>query len=278
MSDTEKESIKKVAAVKVKIPPFWANDVTLWFAQIEAQFVLANITVSTTKYHYVVAALPSEIAQEVRDVLVNPSKESPYENLKEQLIARTTISEQKRLQQLLTSEELGDRKPSQLLRRMRQLLSDSTLDDKILRQLFLQRLPTSIQTILAGTLDTVTLDQAADMADKIMEVAQPVASLAHVHTPNRTSDNSQNIEALTEQIQQLSSKVDNLATEVHKLKTRPSRSHSRHSNQRQRSFSRPRHTPEGTCYYHHKFGDEARKCFKPCTYQQKQNPNANASD
>ena len=68
-----------------------------------------------TKFKYVVTSLSPEYATEVRDLLLQPPNENPYDVLKEQLVKQTATSEQRRLQQLLSSEELGDRKPTQLL-------------------------------------------------------------------------------------------------------------------------------------------------------------------
>lgn len=75
--------------------------------------------------------------------------ETLYDILKVQLIKRTAASEQRKLQQLINGEELGDCKPTQLLRRMQQLLNDklsSSADtNSFLRGLFLQRLPTNVR-------------------------------------------------------------------------------------------------------------------------------------
>ena len=101
----------QVSAIQIKLPPFWPQDPQLWFAQIEAQFTTRHVTVSRTKFDYVVASLAPEFAVEVRDLLLNPPDETPYEVLKQELTKRTSASEHRRLQQLLTAEELGDRKP-----------------------------------------------------------------------------------------------------------------------------------------------------------------------
>ena len=141
-SSSDAESIPQptpplTSAVSIKLPPYWSNDPALWFSQVEAQFTTCGITSKTTKYAHVVGSLQPEVAQEVRDLLINPPAENPYTRLKSELVKRTSAMEQQRLHQLLNPEQLGDRKPTQLLRRMQQLLRERQLEPSIMTQLLL---------------------------------------------------------------------------------------------------------------------------------------------
>ena len=120
-----------------------------------------------TKFDHVVASLSPEYTTEVHDLILKPPTTDLYDSLKEQLVKRTTASEQRRLQQLSNSEELGDRTPSQLLHRMRQLLGDkaSTADPSFLRGLFLRHLPPNVKMVLASTSETEDVEALASLAD-----------------------------------------------------------------------------------------------------------------
>ena len=83
-----------VHAISLKLPPYLPNDPIVWFAQVEAQFLTRNITSQSTQFAYVIASLPPEIAQEIRDILILPPTENPYDVLKATLIGRTSASEQ----------------------------------------------------------------------------------------------------------------------------------------------------------------------------------------
>jgi len=244
-----KRTTMSVAAVSLKIPPFWPSDPEIWFAQVEAQFSTKGITTQKTKFEYIIASLTTEYATEVRDLILQPPDHNPYDTLKEQLIKRTAASEQRRLQQLFSAEELGDRKPTQLLRHMQQLLGDkaSITDSSFLRELFLQRLPPNVRMVLASSADTITLEELASLADKIMEVATPIIA--------------------TVGSSQVSAEIDQLRSEIASLKrlaeTRTKPFPTRRTTRRTPSPA-PQQSPSDLCWFHQRFGDNARKCRPPC--------------
>jgi len=152
-----------VSAVQIRLPPFWLKDPALWFAQIEVQFGTHGITVSKTKFDYVVSCLDLEYATEVWDLLLNPPDTEPHKTLKAQLTMGMSVSEQWRIQELLSTEELGDCTPLQMLWKIQQLLGDIVprVDAILLRELLLQRLPASVQMVLTPSAEALELEQLA---------------------------------------------------------------------------------------------------------------------
>ena len=146
---------------------------------------------------------------------------------------RTTASEQRKLQLLFTSEELGYKKPTQLLRRMQQLLGDhpAVADESFLRELFLQRLPPNVTMVLASIPESTSLDKLAEQADLIIEVATPTGSIVvTLLLPT----------FLPKYNQHLQEEVSRLEKLVRKL-SHSSRSTSRRTNQSPRHSPTPHH-------------------------------------
>ncbi|XP_046393721.1 uncharacterized protein LOC124161444 [Ischnura elegans] len=255
---TDAESALQVNRVSMKLPPFWPDRPALWFAQLEIQFTLAGITSDKTMFMYAVAQLDNKYAIEVEDVITSPPETGRYAKLKDEILHRLSASRETRLRQLVEHEELGDRKPSQLLRHLRTLAGES-VPDEFIRSLWMSRLPPSTQTILA-TQDSVELSSVANLADKIHEVGPR----PHVASASMTPE----VEALTRRMEELARQVSSLSQALGSANTstrRPrSRSRSRGNHQRNRSQSAPRNPT--WCWYHDTFGARASKCREPCTY------------
>ncbi|KAH7967000.1 hypothetical protein HPB49_021200 [Dermacentor silvarum] len=110
--------------VQLRLPPFWIQNPQVPFHQIEAQIYLDSIMLETARYYHVASVFPTDVAGDLSDVLSTPAGATLYQHLKANVLERFMPSECTRLQQLLTEEDLGDRCPSQLLRRMRQLFGE----------------------------------------------------------------------------------------------------------------------------------------------------------
>ncbi|GFX32299.1 transposon Ty3-G Gag-Pol polyprotein [Trichonephila clavipes] len=80
------------------------------------------------------------------------------------------------------------------------------VDDKLMMELFLQRLPSSVQTILAALSD-LTLNKVADIADRILDVSpSPIESFAVSNKKEQTLESKQfrEVEKLNERNDRLS--------------------------------------------------------------------------
>ncbi|XP_077519883.1 uncharacterized protein LOC144129639 [Amblyomma americanum] len=139
-----------VASLRLRLPSFWPQNPQVSFLQIETLFSLHRITSEVTRYYQVVSTLPPN-------------------HLKTKVLERLMLSEHARLQQLLTAEDPGDRRPFQLLRWIRQLLGERDVPyyTAPLREPFLNCLPQPIRLVLTAAGD-VTLDRTAELANFVL--------------------------------------------------------------------------------------------------------------
>lgn len=258
MSEPDKSS--EINRIGVRIPPFYPDKPALWFAQLESQFTLANITVDSTKYHYAIGQLDPIYASEVEDIITAPAGPDKYERLKSELIKRLSASREKKVRQLLTDEELGDRKPSQFLRHLKHLAGPG-VPEEFLRTIWASRLSSSTQSIIASQ-SHAALDVVADLADRIQDVVTPVPQVAATSSSSEASLYKE-ISELTRQVQALTSKVERLSRVRNRSRT-PNRTHRRSTSTR--SHSNYRKFPK--CWYHFKYGSKANRCVKPCDYSE----------
>ena len=276
-ASTAAPSPSHVAALSVKLPPFWPSDPQLWFAQVEAQFSTRGITTESTKFGYVVSSLDHRFAHEVRDLLITPPETQPYTNLKRQLIERLTASAHQRVRQLLHDEQLGDRKPTQFLRHLQQLQGDANIDQSILSELFLQRLPANVRMVLAAS-SGISLEEQAKLADRILDLGAP---LTNVPTPSSQVNVVSAAPSVTG-LEALQAEIAALRADLARVNQPPrprSRSRGRSLDRGDQSRTRGRSSSPGRaaatdrlCYYHRRFGADARNCRPPCSHQSGNGP------
>jgi hypothetical protein len=123
----KEEQNQHVAHMAFKIPDFWPHNPNIWFCKLESKFRICNISQSSTKYDHLLSALPTEVCSNIKDILeeideIDENAADAYEQLKVLLVSRYTKDRWARAFELLKFPEIGDMKPSDMMRRMKALL------------------------------------------------------------------------------------------------------------------------------------------------------------
>lgn len=265
-------------SVNSRLLPFWRELPSIWFIQFEA--VIDPLKTSDDqKYRYLLQQLQSQDLRHITDILRSPPSTNKYEAVKKRLISVYEQSSVQNFQRLVSGLELGDQKPSQLLRQMRDLGTDMITEEG-LKVEWLKQMPTNVRAVLAVNSDS-SLDTLSTMADKMLEFT-PTAVLAPVTTSQHSSQESNTISMLTKQLAELTYKIDEIDRRHRSRSHTRSQSYGR-ANSRSRSRSdRNYHNKRtqnrqfkapanGICYYHNKFGKEAHRCKTPCNWKPSEN-------
>ena len=286
MSQTQGGEIQAVR-IDLKLPIFWVSSPEGWFIQVESIFALKQIK-DKTQYDYLVSCLPEDVVSRVFDVLTGPSSGKTYSNLKTQILARLTISEEERLNRVLFKMEIGDQKPSEFYRRMVHAVGQSGfLSSNLIYKLWIKRLPKLIECALIPLADK-SIDEKLSIADSLFEVSKSfsineIAQTSHTLSSSSSSYPKQNFSTSTyaSETSPQVSEISTLRGEISELRKMVEQlSFQKFSHERSRSpgrnFSnnfRPRSRSRNNfCYYHTRFGVNANKCIQPCSFVSKNSP------
>ena len=284
MSSQEVNPATYAAALQLAVPDFASTHPETWFLIYEVELRNRRVSDDLDKFYQLIPRLPVSLVHTLQPIIHNPPKENAYDALKAAILGELAPNLRDRLDGLFKSLRLGDQKPSLLLREMRTAAGPGGVSDELLRELWLARLPESLQVILASTPEQ-SLDGMASSADAVLgrmpnlrycsgtspiasmvstelevsRVAAPVASTsaAHENAPWKSE-----MEALRREIMNL--------TMSFRGRSR-SRSRRFSSRGRQRSSSRSNLPPDSQtwCWYHQEYGTSAKNCRSPCSFNHK---------
>ena len=240
-----------IAAVTPKLPDFWPHAAEAWLLQVEAQFRIAKITASQTKFDLAIQKLNEATVCRLLDLLSNPG-DSPYEALKARLEQGFMKSTFQRLAEFEALPDLGDRRPTEMLDSILAALNGikhNPSDCPLVRFAFLKRLPKTIRATLVSYSD-LDLRQLAEKADEAWSTCEstherPEPTVAAV----QPSDVRQPAEY-----------------RPRRAPTRPQ------TPARRRPTATSPSPPPGSsnadtlCWYHASFGSRSTRCRAPCAW------------
>ena len=238
-------------SLSVKIPPFMMKNVRAWFLLCDAQFAIASITSSFTKSSHIIANLPADVVSRLTGWIFEQPDRSRihYNDLQEKLLQIYDLSVIERARCLLDfpSSGLGDRNPSQLAEEMRMLSikADGTRVD-LLAELFLRTIPKSVRDQMANTegLSVEDLGLKAEAIWRQTTASRPVSTSICSSEPQCLSDTVSSIKG----------------EPFIPFKQKTSR------DTKGKQFRSPQLNDRGFCYYHEKFGNNARACAPGCCF------------
>ena len=225
---------------------FNQEDPELWFATLECNMQTRGIKSQLSKKAVLVANLPAKVQTVCRPCLTNPSRDTPYKELKTRILKHYGPKE---IEILATAESLRlESKPSELARKLLKTLKccpnqpDCKLQNTMAKAYWLRQLPGTVAALFA---DAELKVSDTDALDKLLQRADESYTQFTQTAESRDIARQQTVEEVTK--------------EVEALTTRPKQQKPTKKEQDNKS----KKLVNGMCYIHAKYGTQAQKCALP---------------
>ncbi|XP_045133332.1 uncharacterized protein LOC123517386 [Portunus trituberculatus] len=268
----------------LRVPPF-TYDVEAWFLYLEAVWAGADLP-DLQRYQAVVRALPSEVVARLYSVLSNLPEADRYGALKSAITGVFGRSREACFAALDSARYDGGR-PSALLARLSALnrAAGFPWSEEMVRHKLSSLLPQPVRLQLAAAPQALSLEEFSALVDRVHEAhvvsppADPApACLCPVNAAAPTDQPTAPAESLSLHVLQQQAAVTSGARRNPPLAAVPSSTETRLASV-EASLRRleallarsPTQTDAGVCFYHRRFGEEARSCRPPCAWPRQGN-------
>jgi hypothetical protein len=209
----------------------------------------------------VLAALSVDSVRLVRHVLHDDTGPESYTRLRASLLASHSLSNYQKMERMMRLPPLGDRKPSVMLAEMLEFCPAGESTTAVFAFLFLQRLPLEIRVLLSED-DPADMRAIAEKADRLiaMHVPQSHDACAAVAAED-PADDSDVVAAL----QGARSRKDKGLRRPQQPPPQK-KALGRRFDISKKTSDRGAPLRTSMCYYHAKFGEQARYCQEGCVW------------
>ena len=253
--DAAPVSASSIGAVTIRPPEFNEAHSTGWFAILEAQFAISNISSSRTKFYHTLSALPASLISRLSPSILSGAD---YADLKEAISVLVEKSKPELFNSLTASHKIVGR-PSTFLQELKNTADKVGVGDDFVRHRFLQAVPASLTPVLAAQ-TTLNLDQLGVLADELASMSlssQSTHDIGHItreHTRDRQFSPGRSRQSYR----------DHHSQQIH---------HHQDTGSRSRIGIRPYYENQKpkVCRAHLYYGPEARTCRSWCTWPTKTN-------
>lgn len=234
--------------VNIKLPAFMEAAVIGWFHIAEAQFILRNVTVSSTKFYHVISVLPPDVISRLPADLLSGSD---YNTLKAAVIDLFEKSKPEIFDKLISGTAMTGR-PSLYLNDLKTLAAKVGVQDDLVLHKFFQALPPTISAVLVPQ-KNLTAQQVGKLADEMMPYFSNNSSSTVNLVSSSEKNSSHNNNNQSSKSQSNSNPQQNIDKNQIPLGLRPFN-----------DSQKPK-----ICRAHLYFADKAKYCKPWCRYPQK---------
>ena len=266
---------------KPELPAFDRKNVDLWIQRVEAAYVRANVTLPKDKFAHLEPKFPVDFNSVINGFLFGEATAEKWTEFIKYLRDEYGKTPRQQTALLLASHSRSGLRPTQFLVNLKEKTNKVTIDH-IHREILLKTLPSDVQHSLLDRLDTMTAEDVAKAADKYFDsegrpISSSTASVNSVQpepqedSPSFTapfSDEENDVNAISGRKFQKDNKFSGSYSSF-KPKPRFSNGSSSSFNNQRANFSKSSKSnnvikPNGLCYVHDKYKDEANVCYQGC--------------
>jgi hypothetical protein len=209
----------------------------------------------------VLVALSVDSVRLVRHVLHNDTGPKSYERLRASLLASHSLSNYQKMERMMRLPPLGDRKPSVMLAEMLEYCPAGESTTAVFAFLYLQRLPREIRVLLSED-DPANMRAIAEKADRLIAMHVPQS---HDTCAAVAAEDSFDEAGVVAALQGAWSRKDKGPKWPQQSHTQP-KELGRWINLTRKGQDQGRSFRTSMCYYHAKFGEQAKHCQEGCAW------------